>query len=152
MRIIIVWGCDFCILTVLQVWDCHVDSLRILTVWGCHFYVLIILTVWECHVEEFWQSGIIIFIFEQCLTVFTISTILTVLTILTVFSCHNFQSPLPDIAALESRQNRILGQLAELKAQVLNLCDVLKSNGEHTSNTRKTESCASQKIKRVNFL
>ncbi|XP_063972781.1 probable aminoacyl tRNA synthase complex-interacting multifunctional protein 2 isoform X2 [Diachasmimorpha longicaudata] len=38
------------------------------------------------------------------------------------------QSPLPEVKALETRQEKILVQLAELKEQVLNLCDVLKKN------------------------
>ncbi|XP_011308939.1 probable aminoacyl tRNA synthase complex-interacting multifunctional protein 2 isoform X2 [Fopius arisanus] len=48
------------------------------------------------------------------------------------------QSPLPEVKALETRQEKILVQLAELKAQVLSLCDVLKSN-ENPKSPRKSK-------------
>jgi len=47
------------------------------------------------------------------------------------------QTPLPDVAILEARQEKILAQLAELKEQVLSLCDVLKVT-EQTGETSST--------------
>ncbi|XP_066595116.1 probable aminoacyl tRNA synthase complex-interacting multifunctional protein 2 isoform X2 [Prorops nasuta] len=48
------------------------------------------------------------------------------------------QSPAPQFAALEARQERILSQLAELKKQVSTLCDFLKQTN-HVDIAKETE-------------
>ncbi|XP_015116669.1 probable aminoacyl tRNA synthase complex-interacting multifunctional protein 2 isoform X2 [Diachasma alloeum] len=55
------------------------------------------------------------------------------------------QGPLPEVKVLEIRQEKILTQLAELKEQVLNLCDVLKGN---SVDSKKAESCGLKRVKR----
>ncbi|KAK2580564.1 hypothetical protein KPH14_007690 [Odynerus spinipes] len=53
------------------------------------------------------------------------------------------QNPLPEYALLEARQEKILGQLAELKKQVSTLCDFLKHTNHEkapVAHTKKQES------------
>lgn len=52
------------------------------------------------------------------------------------------------LEALEARQEKILAQLAELKEQVLNLCDVLKENNADSAPTL----CIKQKIRVIIIL